>query len=140
MIPRNNMTWKETEEQESTSPEILPTCNTGRIFIWSVTSPNFHRHNVTSRSPLRHPLSSSASSRTRHQEDVLEDPRDGLSFGRFISSFALLAIDLSCWQTVRSQSERHTLGRIHYRHSVDTTGINGRSRGPRTTTPTWRSP
>lgn len=34
------------------------------------------------RSPLRHPLSSSVSSRARHQEDVLEDPRNGLSFGR----------------------------------------------------------
>lgn len=61
------------------------------------------------RSPLRHPLSSSASSRACHQEDVLEDPRNRLSFvdrGCSISSFALLAIDLSCWQTIRLQSER----------------------------------
>lgn len=84
---------------ESTDPEILRACNTSRIFIWSVTSPNFRRHNVTSFSPMAATLLS----RTPSSSKILVKGFHSAGCERSISSFALLAIDLSCWRTVRSQ-------------------------------------
>lgn len=102
-------------------------CNTGRTFISSVTSSNFHWHNVTPFArPTPLPTSLFFDLLSRDRGFVLEDPRNGLLFRRHrlsTSSFASLTINLPTGPFIRSPRERWYPG-IHYRRCVDITKIN----------------
>lgn len=92
-------------------------CNTGRTFISSVTSSNFHWHNVTPFArPMPLPSSLFLDLLSRNRGFVLEDPPgNGLLFRRHrlsTSSFASLTINLPTGPFIRSPREQWSPGSI----------------------------
>lgn len=76
-------TWRDEGRRVS---EILLVCNTGRTFISSVTSPNFHTNTMSLRSVLRLSSTLFHGLPSRNREGFLEDARNGLSFRQGIDS------------------------------------------------------